>query len=198
MQFGLRCQSAPSRIDDMGNITILLSDLRGGNSEAYSELFTVVYDELTRLARNRLAGSQPGHLDAPSLVHEAYLRLSEQEMPTLRDRQDFFAYAATVMRNVIVDIVRKHNAQKRGSGMTHLTMSSADVQPNDQPVDVESLDSALENLKRIDERAYRIVEMRYFAGMTIEEIAVVLDLSTQTVKRSWKSARTFLSKELQT
>jgi RNA polymerase sigma factor (TIGR02999 family) len=198
MQFGLRYTGAPSRIDGMGNITILLSDLRGGKPEAYSELFTVVYDELTRLARIRLAGSQPGHLDAPSLVHEAYLRLSEQEMPSLRDRQDFFAYAATVMRNVIVDIVRKHNAQKRGSGMTHLTMSSADAQPNEQPVDVESLDSALENLKRIDDRAFRIVEMRYFAGLTIEEIAVVLDLSTQTVKRSWKSARTFLSKELQT
>jgi RNA polymerase sigma factor (TIGR02999 family) len=181
----------------MGNITILLSELRAGDSGAYSQLFTQVYDELTRIAKIRLAGSQPGHLDAPSLVHEAYLRLSEQEIPTLHDRRDFFAYSATVMRNVIVDIVRQHHAQKRGSGVTHLTMSNADAQAGEQPVDVEALSSALENLQRIDERAHRVVEMRYFAGMSIEEIAAVLDLSTMTVKRSWKSARAFLHKELQ-
>jgi len=182
----------------MGNITVLLGEMRTGNPQARSELFTQVYDELTRIAKLRLGGAQPGQLDAPALVHEAYLRLAGQELPTLHDRRAFFAYSAAVMRNVIVDIVRQHHAQKRGSNATHLTLSNAEAQVRDQPVDVEALNSALENLKRIDQRAHRIVELRYFAGLSIEEIAAVLELSTMTVKRSWKSARAFLSKELQT
>src|ERR1700749_3617745 len=109
----------------MGEITILLSKLRSGNAAAHSELFARVYDELTRLARVRLSGAQTGQLDAPSFVHEAYLRLSEQEIVSLHDRRDFFAYSAAVMRNVLVDLARRHNAQKRGSGMTHLTLSNA-------------------------------------------------------------------------
>ena len=117
----------------MGNITVLLGEMRTGNPQARSELFTQVYDELTRLARLRLPGGRQAHLDAPSLVHEAYLRLSEQEMPSLRDRREFFAYSATVMRNVVVDIARRHNAQKRGSGMAHLTLSNVEAQAGVPP-----------------------------------------------------------------
>ncbi len=181
----------------MGNITILLGELRSGNSEARSELFTQVYDELTRLARIRLPGAPQAHLDAPSLVHEAYLKLSEQELPSLRDRREFFAYSATVMRSVIVDIVRRQKTQKRGSGASHLTLSNVDAEDKDHSVDAEALHDALEQLERIDNRAFRVVEMRYFAGLSIEEIAEVLELSPMTVKRSWKSARAFLLKELQ-
>lgn len=180
----------------MGNITILLGEMRVGNSRARSELFTQVYDELTRLARIRLPGGQQAHLDAPSLVHEAYLKLSEQEIPSLRDRREFFAYSAAVMRNVVVDIARRHNAQKRGSGLSHLTLSNVDAAEGDLTVDAEALHAALEHLERIDDRAYRVVEMRYFAGLSIEEIADVMELSPMTVKRSWKSARAFLYKEL--
>ena len=180
----------------MGNITILLGEMRIGNSSARSELFTQVYDELTRLARIRLPGGGQAHLDAPSLVHEAYLKLSEQEMPSLRDRREFFAYSAAVMRNVVVDIARRHNAQKRGSGLSHLTLSNLDAAEGAPAGDAEALHTALEQLEQIDDRAYRVVEMRYFAGLTIEEIADVLQLSTMTVKRSWKSARAFLYKEL--
>jgi RNA polymerase sigma factor (TIGR02999 family) len=180
----------------MENITILLGEMRLGNSQARSELFTRVYEELTRLARARLPGGQHAHLDAPSLVHEAYLKLSEQEMPTLRDRREFFAYSAAVMRNVVVDLARRHNAQKRGSGMAHLTLSNVEAPGNTQPLDAEALHAALEHLERIDDRAYRVVEMRYFAGLSIEEIAEVLELSPMTIKRSWKSARAFLFKEL--
>ena len=133
----------------MGNITILLGELRTGNALARSELFTQVYDELTRLARIRLPGGPQAHLDAPSLVHEAYLKLSEQQLPSLRDRR------------------------------------------------AETLHEALEELERIDNRAFRVVEMRYFAGLSIEEVAEVLNLSPMTVKRSWKSARAFLLKEMQ-
>ena len=181
----------------MGNITVLLGEMRVGSTSARSELFTQVYDELTRLARIRLHGSQQAQLDAPSLVHEAFLRLSEQEIPSLHDRREFFAYSAAVMRNVVVDIARRHNAQKRGSGLSHLTLSNVDAQQDAQPIDAEALHSALEHLERIDHRAFRVVEMRYFAGLSIEEIAEVLKLSPMTVKRSWKSARAFLYKELQ-
>jgi RNA polymerase sigma factor (TIGR02999 family) len=170
--------------------------MRTGNSRASSELFTQVYDELTRLARIRLPGRQQAHLDPPSLVHEAYLKLSEQELPSLRDRREFFAYSAAVMRNVVVDIARRHNAQKRGSGLTHLTLSNVDSAEGAPTVDAEALHAALEHLGQIDDRAYRVVELRYFAGLSIEEIAEVLELSTMTVKRSWKSARAFLYKEL--
>jgi RNA polymerase sigma factor (TIGR02999 family) len=124
------------------------------------------------------------------------LKLSEQEMPTLRDRREFFAYSAAVMRNVVVDLARRHNAQKRGSGMTHLTLSNVEAQGETAPLDAEALHAALEHLERIDDRAYRVVEMRYFAGLSIEEIAEVLEVSPMTIKRSWKSARAFLFKEL--
>jgi len=130
-------------------------------------------------------------------VHEAYLKLSEQAIPSLRDRREFFAYSAAVMRGVIVDIARRHNAQKRGSGNSHLTLSNVDAEANERPVDFEALHEALERLERIDPRAFRVVEMRYFAGLSVDEIADVLELSPMTVKRSWKSARSFLFKELQ-
>jgi RNA polymerase sigma factor (TIGR02999 family) len=181
----------------MGNITILLGEMRTGNEGARSKLFGQVYDELTRIARIRLAGGESAHLDAPSLVHEAYLRLSEHEIPSLRDRREFFAYSAAVMRSVIVDIARRHNAQKRGSGLAHLTLSNVDAEGAAQTVDAEALHEALEQLERIDHRAFRVVEMRYFAGLSIDEIAAVLELSPMTVKRSWKSARAFLLQELQ-
>ncbi len=186
----------PARLNAMGNITILLGEMRIGNSVARSELFNLVYDELTRLARMRLPAHESAHLDAPSLVHEAYLKLSEQQMPSLRDRREFFAYSATVMRNVVIDIARRRNAQKRGSGRSHLTLSNVEVAEGTPTVDAEALHAALEQLERIDERAYRVVEMRYFAGLSIEEIAAVLELSPTTVMRSWKSARAFLHEEL--
>jgi RNA polymerase sigma factor (TIGR02999 family) len=180
----------------MGNITILLGEMRSGNATARSDLYTLVYSELTRIAKSRIARGDQKNLDAPSLVHEAYLRLSDQEIPSLHDRRDFFAYSATVMRNVIIDTLRHDNAQKRGSGVTALTLSSAEAEFGQEAPDVEALHGAMELLQRIDQRAHRIVEMRYFAGMTYEEIAEVLDLSSMTVKRSWKTARTFLFKEL--
>jgi RNA polymerase sigma factor (TIGR02999 family) len=180
----------------MGNITILLGEMRTGNARARAELFTQVYEELTRLARSRLPGGPQAHLDAPSLVHEAYLKFSDQEIPSLRDRREFFAYSATVMRNVVVDMARRHNAQKRGSGMGHLTLSNVDAQPGAQTVDAEALHAALERLEKIDDRAYRVVEMRYFAGLSIDEVADVLQLSPMTVKRSWNTARAFLAREL--
>jgi RNA polymerase sigma factor (TIGR02999 family) len=180
----------------MQNITILLGEIRNGNLDARSELFTQVYAELTQLANRRLAGGEQTHLDAPSLVHEAYLRLTDERIRSMRDRRDFFAYSSAIMHSVIIDFVRNRKSQKRGAEVTHVTLSGADFNESPEEPDFEALHVALKHLERIDERAFRIVEMRYFAGLTIEEVAQVLDISGQTVKRSWKTARTFLSKAL--
>src|SRR5882757_2614643 len=185
---GFGTQPGPRR-SFMKNITILLSELRDGNSEARSALFTQVYAELMQLANRRLAGGQQTHLDAPSLVHEAYLRLTDQRIESMRDRRDFFAYSGAIMHSVIIDFVRNRKAQKRGADVTHVTLSGADYNAISEEPDFEALHLALKQLERIDGRAFRIVEMRYFAGLTIEEIAQVLDVSGQTVKRSWKTAR---------
>lgn len=180
----------------MESITLLLGQVREGNAEARSNLFTQVYSELTRLAHVKLAVSQQRHLDAPSLVHEAYLRLSEQQLVSLQDRQHFFAYAATVMRNVIIDVVRHQRAQKRGAGAVEVTLSGVDAKLPDKALDAEELHSAMESLAQIDQRAFRVVEMRYFAGLSVGEIAEELNVSEKTVERSWRSARAYLFSQL--
>ena len=186
-------------MSNVESITILLNEMRVGSEDASARLFTRVYDELTRIARNHVRDGMRTNLDAPSLVHEAYLRLSGQDVPALRDRREFFAYSAAIMRNVMIDTCRRNNAQKRGAGVTQLTLSNADVRTDAAAggPDIEALHAALELLQRIDTRAHRVVELRYFAGLSIEEIADVLEVSTMTVKRSWKSARAFLLKEMQ-
>jgi len=176
----------------MESITRLLGRLRDGDADARSVLFAQVYAELMRIAQGRLAGNEVRFLDPPSLVHEAYLRLSEQKLISLQDRRDFFAYAATVMRNVVIDCVRQQRSQKRGAGVTEVTLSGADAKMDGVSPDVEDLHSAMESLARVDERGYRVIEMRYFAGLSMEEIAEVLEVSEQTVRRSWRSARAFL------
>jgi len=180
----------------MESITQLLGLVRAGDTDARSTLFTQVYAELMRLARTRLAANTARYLDAPSLVHEAYLRLSEQKLISLQDRRDFFAYAATVMRNVVIDYVRQQNSQKRGAGATEVTLSGAEAKMNGVSPDIEELHSAMERLAQVDQRAYRVIEMRYFAGLSMEEIALVLEVSEATVHRSWRSARAFLFESL--
>jgi RNA polymerase sigma factor (TIGR02999 family) len=181
----------------MGNITILLSEVRAGSATARSELFSQVYGELTRIARNRLTASGKMILDAPALVHEAYLSLSQTDLPSLKDRNAFFAYAAVIMRNVVIDEFRRLNAEKRGAGAAQLTLSSAEASLGADEFEFEALHGALQMLEKIDPRGHQIVEMRYFAGLTNDEIAEVLDISPITVKRSWRTARMFLLKELQ-
>jgi len=180
----------------MGSVTRLLGQVRAGDADAHSALFAQVYAELMRIAHARLADNPVRSLDAPSLVHEAYLRLSEQKLLTLQDRRDFFAYAATVMRNVVIDLVRHQRAQKRGAGAAEVTLSAADEQSDGAAPGIEELHSAMERLEQVDQRAYRVIEMRYFSGLSIEEIAQVLEVSEATVQRSWRSARAFLFEAL--
>jgi len=182
---------------ELGDVTALLERAHQGDVQARNELFECVYVELNRLARQKLAReSTLTHLNAASLVHEAYLRLVGQTEVPGENRRMFFAYAAGVMRSVIVDYVRKRGAQKSGRAEVHVTLTTNDAEVDAPAPDVEALDAALQRLAQIDSRAHQIVEMRYFGGLSVEEISNVLDISVATVKRDWQKARAFLYKHL--
>jgi RNA polymerase sigma factor (TIGR02999 family) len=177
----------------MGEITALLDQARYGDGASRGRFFTRVYAELDRLARRHLSGQSPlTMLDAPGLVHEVYLRLAQQETLPGSDRAAFLAYASRVMRSVIIDYVRARAAERRGGGRRLLTLNTGVAgQAFDEP-QLVALGDALESLERIDERAHRVVEMRYFGGLEIEEIANFLAISPATVKRDWTKARAYL------
>lgn len=182
----------------MGEITRLLQGARDGDAAARQALFTRVYGELQMLARARLRREAAvTQLDAASLVHEAFLRLQRAEALPADNRRAFFAYAASVMRSVVIDCVRERNAAKRGSGAAAVTLHTGDAPADGRDPEVEALDLALQDLAKLDRRCHQIVEMRYFAGMSVEEVADVMELSPATVKREWQKARAYLYRVLQ-
>jgi RNA polymerase sigma factor (TIGR02999 family) len=182
----------------MGEITELLDRARDGDGAARQRFFARVYSELDQLAKRQLARqSHLTMLDAPGLVHEVYLRMSQQDALPGQDRRAFLAYASRAMRSVIIDYVRSRNAERHGGGQQLLTLNTGVANQNFSEPQLESLGDALESLERIDERAHRVVEMRYFGGMEIEEIAEFLSISPATVKRDWNKARAFLLHSLQ-
>lgn len=177
----------------MGEITQLLDDARRGNSDSRDLFFTRIYTELDRLARQHLSRqSQMTMLDAPGLVREAYLRIARQESLPGRDRNAFLAYASRTMRSVIVDYLRSRSAARNGDGAQKLSLDATTELPGLSDPHLDTLGDALESLERIDERAHRVVEMRFFAGMDIDSIAGFLSISPATVKRDWLKARAFL------
>jgi RNA polymerase sigma factor (TIGR02999 family) len=181
----------------MGEITRLLDQARGGDSAARDRLFSSIYAELDRLARSRLRrDDRYTLLDAPGLVHEVYLRLFQQQLPGA-DRRSFFGYAARVMRSVIIDYVRARSSERRGGGRAMLTLNTGIADRPLQEPELLALADALESLQRIDERAHTVVEMRYFGGLEIEEIAELLEMSPATVKRDWQKARAYLLQALE-
>jgi RNA polymerase sigma factor (TIGR02999 family) len=188
---------APRRID-AHEISRLLADWAGRDSTARDRVVALVYDELHRLARQYLSRERPDHtLQATALVNEAYLRLAGVERVRFRDRAHFFAMAATLMRRVLVDHARDRRRKKRGGGVSLTSLDGHDV-AGTSAVDVVALDDALSRLARIDGRQARIVELRFFGGLTVEETATALDTSPATVKREWASARAWLYHELTT
>lgn len=177
----------------MGEITVLLDQARHGDQAARERFFARVYAELDRLAKYHLSRqAQLTLIDGPGLVHEVYLRLAQQEALPGTDRAAFLAYASRVMRSVIIDYVRSRNAERRGGGQRMLTLNTGVAEQNFSEPQLESLGDALESLERIDARAHRVVEMRYFGGLEIEEIATFLDVSPATIKRDWTKARAYL------
>lgn len=181
-----------------GQISKLLLDWGRGNQEAREALIPVVYDELRRLARARLWRERPDHtFESAALVNEAYLRLVRQQSPNWRNRTHFFAAAAQLMRHILVDHARGRRAAKRGAGAPRLALDP-EIAParEQQEIDVVALDDALTRLANMDPDQGRLVELRYFGGLSIEETAAVMGTSPATVKREWATARAWLKREL--
>ena len=192
LEFGVRVPD-PRKAD----VTGLLVAWRQGDQRALDELMPLVLAELRNLARRYMANEPPGHvLQATALVNEAYLRLIDLKHIKWRDRAHFFAMAATMMRRILVDEARERRAQRRGGGAAFVTFDEALPVSNEQSPDVIALDDALEALAREDERKSRVVELRYFGGLTVKEIAEVLDLSEDTITRDWNFAKTWLLRNL--
>lgn len=186
-------------MDDAQDISKLLHDWSTGDSEALDSLFTLVYDELRRRARIHLRRQPTGHtLQTTALVHEAYMRLTGHNGGSWESRSQFFAFAAKIMRNVLVDHARAKQADKRGGIAIRLALSDADLQAPSVDPDLIALDEALERMTKVDERLATIVELRYFAGLSLEETADALKISRATVARDWNLARSWLHRELTT
>jgi RNA polymerase sigma factor (TIGR02999 family) len=178
-------------------VTALLRAWSGGDTEAQKRLFEVVQGELHRLARQYMARERDGHILQPTaLVNEAYLRLVDIQQVNWQDRSHFFAVAARVMRHILVDTARTRLYQKRGAGAVEVSLDEASfVSPHSDP-NLVALDDALTALSEVDERKSRVVELRFFAGLSLEETAAAVGVSTDTVTRDWKMAKVWLLREI--
>lgn len=183
----------------MGEFTVLLRELNAGiaSADAINGLFTAAYQELRSLARQRLSRSQPiTTLETTVLVHEAYLHFVRAGKLEIADRRNFMAYAATVMRNVVIDTIREKNAERRGSNANVITLNTEIGDTVGREEDMLRLDDALNSLEKVDPELVRIVEMRYFAGFSVDEVAEALGKSPRTIFREWEKARMVLLAEL--
>jgi RNA polymerase sigma factor (TIGR02999 family) len=178
-------------------VTQLLVDWSNGNQEALAKLMPLVYDELRRLAAGYLSRERPDHtLQATALVHEAYLRLIDQKRMRWQNRAHFIAIAAQFMRRILVDHARSHHYAKRGGGKPKLSLDEAVGLSKQTDLDLVALDDALNGLAEIDPQQSRIVELRFFGGLTVEETAEAMNLSVAKVKREWSTAKAWLLREL--
>jgi RNA polymerase sigma-70 factor, ECF subfamily len=179
------------------DVTSLLKKLAGGNQQAASELIPVVYEELHRLAVRHLRRERQDHtLQPTALVHEAYIKLVAQRDADWQSRNHFFAVASKLMRRILVDYARRHLREKRGGGQTKVSLDEAPVVSPQRPDGMLAIDESLSRLEKLDARQACIVELRYFGGLTIEEVAQVLGVSPTTVRREWTSAKAWLYGEL--
>jgi len=178
------------------DVTVLLNRVGSGDASAPDELLPLVYGELRKLAQGYLSNEREGHtLQATALVHEAYIRLVDWEKVSWQNRAHFFSVAASVMRKILVDHARNKKAQKRNSGQI-LALDEAISFSSQREVDLVRLDDALESLAEIDPVQERIVELRFFGGLTIDETAHALGISPSTVKREWTVAKAWLFREI--
>lgn len=184
-------------VSDTRSVTQLLHDWNHGDQTALAALMPLVYQELHRLAAHYLRRENPAHtLQPTALVNEAYLRLVELQQMQWQNRAQFFGVAANFMRRILVDHARAKHAEKRGSGGERVSLTAAEDFSVRQDVNLLALDDALETLAQFDSQQCRVVELRFFAGLTIEEAAEVLGVSTMTVKRDWRTAKLWLQREL--
>jgi RNA polymerase sigma factor (TIGR02999 family) len=175
------------------DVTVLLNEARKGDRGALNELLPLVYDELRRVAANQLRNERSDHtLQATALVHEAYLRLLEQKEVDWNNRLHFFSIAAEMMRRILVNYAIQRNAKKRGDGAAKIALDEAVSFSKEKELDVVVLDEVLNELARLDSDQAKIVELRFFAGLTIEETAQAMGISDSTVKREWRSAKAWI------
>jgi len=178
-------------------VTELLIRWRDGDKAALDALMPLVYSELRRIANRYLQGERSDHtLQSTALVHEAYVRMTNQQLPQWQNRAHFFAVAAQLMRQILVDHARTHRASKRGGDVYKLALEDAEEQRQPVDVDVVALDDALKTLAAMDSQQSRVVELKFFGGLSNEDTAEVLGVSTSTVKRDWTTARAWLFREL--
>lgn len=180
-----------------GEITSLLKRVQDGDEKARALLVSAAYDELRRIASRRLRGERPGHtLQTTDLVHEAYLKLVNQRQTSWQNRAQFFGVAAEIMRRILVDHARARLSQKRGLGVRPLPLDEALVFSVERSAELLDLDEALQRLAIKDRRAGRVVELRFFAGLSVKETAAVMKISPKTVRRDWDYGRAWLQAEL--
>lgn len=181
-----------------GEVTRLLLELKGGKRDAEEHLIPLVYKELRRIASRYLRNERAGHsLQPTALVHEAYLRLTKMQTIDWQGHSHFFALSATLMRRILVDHARAQQSKKRGEGWDVISLYDDAFLPSpERPIEIVALDEALERLAEYDKRQAQIVELRFFAGMSEQEIGKFLGISAQTVKRDWRLAKAWLYKEL--
>lgn len=178
-------------------ITGLLAELRAGERDALDRVFALVYEELRDCARRELRHGGAGQTLSPTvLVHEVYLKLSDAAGLAVADRRHFFALAARAMRHLVIDNARRALARKRGGGVRIVTLDGVAGVPAIEPSDVLVLDRALTELTQLDERLARMVELRFFGGLSVDETAEAMDVSPRTVKRDWRKARAFLHRSM--
>lgn len=184
-------------MDAPRDITALLADWQGGDAGAVDQLLPIVYDELRRIAHRQLRQERSDHtLSTTALVHEAYVKLVDQTRAQFADRAHFFAIAARAMRRILVDYARKRQAAKRGGGQHPVTLDDAVSMTGDREDTLVAVDEALTRLALLDERLSRVVECRFFGGLTEEETATALRVTARTVRRDWVKAKGWLYQEL--
>lgn len=179
------------------DFTVLLREMTKGNADAASKLTPVVYNELRRLARHQMRRERADHtLQATALVHEAYIKLVHQRSANWQNRAHFFGVAAQVMRRILIDHARGHLREKRGGDQQVVPLDEAIVFSPEKSDYLVKVDDALDRLAKLDPRQSKIVELRFFGGLTVEETAEILNISTKTVKREWSVAKAWLHGEL--
>jgi len=185
--------------DETGHgVTQLLLAWGEGDQDALAQLTTLVYAELHRLAKRYMGHERPGHtLQTTALVNEAYLRLVDSSCVRWQNRAHFFAVAAQLMRRILVDFARNRKYQKRGGNLNRVTLDDALGLASEPGADIVALDDALQELAKIDPRKAKVVELRFFGGLSVEETAEVLAVSADTVGRYWNTAKAWLRRELQ-
>lgn len=178
-------------------ITQILQDWNSGNEAAKEQLLPFVYEELKRQARFLMSKERPNHtLQPTALVHEAFLKLSDQSGINWKNRHHFFGISCRLMRQILVDHARQHAAEKRGSNPIHFSIDDVQIPVEERANSILALNEALENLAKFDERQAQVVEMRFFGGLNNQEIADALEISERTVGREWQAARLWLYREL--